>query len=297
MQALQQAIEGAISDAVGRPFGPARREGAGGGCINDAWRLDDGKERFFVKVNRPGRGDMFAAEAEALKVLDDAGCLRAPRPIAWGERPEGAFLAMEHLDLTPAGAESGYRRLGEGLAELHCVTADAHGWSGDNYIGSTPQPNGWEREWTDFFGKNRLRYQLRLAAERGGKRLLDPGERLAEGLDALFDGYSPAPSLLHGDLWGGNAAFLAGGGGTPVIYDPAAYYGDRETDLAMTELFGGFHPAFYEAYRSQWPLDPGYPVRRDLYQLYHILNHYNLFGGSYLRQAQSGIERLLAELR
>ena len=291
---LQEAVEQAISQTSGHPFGPSRREWSGGGCINEAWRLDDGARRFFVKVNRAERADMFAAEAAALEELAAAGALRVPRPLVHGRHGGGAFLVLEHLDLTSRASEAGHRRLGEGLAALHRHTAEAHGWGRDNYIGSTPQPNDRHPEWPTFFCEQRLRHQLRLAAGRGGNALAEPGERLAEGIGALFTNYRPAPSLLHGDLWGGNAAFLAGD--EPVVYDPATYYGDRETDLAMTELFGGFHPVFYDAYRAAWPLDPGYAVRRDLYQLYHILNHYVLFGGGYLRQARGLMERLLVEL-
>ena len=292
---LQAAIEAAIGEATGEAFGPARRGGAGGGCINDAFTLDDGGRRYFVKINDARNSELFEAEAEALRELAGAGALRVPRPVAHGAHDGQCYLVLEHLDLSGRGDTAGYRRLGEGLAALHATTAGAHGWHRDNFIGATPQPNTWSDDWVAFFRDYRIRFQLKLASERGGgKRLIDAGERLAQELGGLFRDYTPAPSLLHGDLWGGNAGF--GADGAPVIYDPATYYGDRETDLAMAELFGGFPPAFHEGYDAAWPRDPGYGVRRDLYQLYHILNHFNLFGGMYRSQAQRLTERLLAEL-
>ena len=146
----------------------------------------------------------------------------------------------------------------------------------------------------DFWQKQRLGYQLDLAATNGAPAtLIDGGRRLQEGLAAFYRDYRPTPSLLHGDLWGGNWA--ADEIGRPVIYDPATYYGDREADLAMTELFGGFEPAFYSAYQAHSPLADGYELRRDLYKLYHMLNHLNLFGGGYLSSCENLIDQLLAE--
>jgi fructosamine-3-kinase len=159
---------------------------------------------------------------------------------------------------------------------------------------STPQLNAPGGDWVAFWRGRRLGYQLNLAAAKGHGRLAAGGARLMEKLPAFFVGHTPAPSLLHGDLWSGNAAMTAGG--EPVVFDPAVYYGDREADLAMTELFGGFPPPFYEAYRAEFPLDPGYGTRKHLYNLYHVLNHLNLFGGGYGAQAAGMIERLLAEV-
>jgi protein-ribulosamine 3-kinase len=171
--------------------------------------------------------------------------------------------------------------------------AENYGFAHDNFIGSTPQPNGWANNWVEFLREKRFGFQLQLAKQNGhGGRLQDLGAALLEKLPAFFDGYTPQPSLLHGDLWGGNHAFLADG--TPAIFDPAVYYGDREADIAMTELFGGYAGEFYAAYRAAWPLDDGYAVRRELYNLYHILNHANLFGSGYARQAEGMMQRLLA---
>jgi fructosamine-3-kinase len=185
--------------------------------------------------------------------------------------------------------------MGRLLAHLHRTTGPRFGWKRDNTIGSTPQLNAWTDRWVDFLRDQRLGYQLQLAAQQDyGTRLQSKGERLCAGLDAFFSAYQPVPSLLHGDLWGGNAGYLTSG--EPVVFDPAVYYGDREADLAMTELFGGFGADFHAAYREAWPLDPGYGTRKTLYNLYHILNHAHLFGGGYVGQAQSMLDRLLAEI-
>ena len=178
---------------------------------------------------------------------------------------------------------------------MHRVTRERFGWDTDNTIGSTLQINTCEHDWVDFWRTQRLQFQLQLAAENGhGGRLQSQGEKLLDAFPALFVGYSPPASLLHGDLWSGNYAFNRSG--EPVIYDPAVYYGDREADLAMTELFGGFGADFYAAYRANYPLDAGYGVRKTLYNLYHILNHLNIFGEGYRSQAYRMMDALLAEL-
>jgi len=196
---------------------------------------------------------------------------------------------LGHLSLGGRGdpVERGRR-----LAALHRHTGDGFGWHRDNTIGATPQPNDAAGDWIDFYRHRRLAFQLSLAARRGlGRRALAKGERILDRLPGFFPGYRPDPSLLHGDLWGGNYGYADG---QPVLFDPAVYHGDREADLAMTELFGGFPAEFHAAYRETWPLDPGYPVRRTLYNLYHVLNHYNLFGGGYAGQAERMLDELLA---
>ena len=176
------------------------------------------------------------------------------------------------------------------------MRGENYGWHRDNYIGATPQLNRRSASWADFWSKARLLPQLELARRKGlGKEPLRKGEQLAAALPQLLAGHSPAASLLHGDLWSGNAGFLADG--APLLFDPAVYCGDREADIAMTELFGGFPQAFYSAYREVAPLDRGYAVRKTLYNLYHVLNHANLFGGGYAAQAEGMIDRLLAEAR
>lgn len=287
--ALAQAIEA----ATGTPFTPRTSRALGGGCINRTEVLEDGHRRFFVKIHQADRLPMFEAEAAGLSELARAGAVRVPQPVTNGMAAGYAFLVLEYLDLRGGSARAG-RSLGEALACLHGVTRPAFGWDRDNTIGATPQPNGWMTDWVAFWQKRRLGFQLALARENGlPARALSKGERLMECLPAFFTDYRPLPSLLHGDLWGGN--WGADERGEAVIFDPAVYYGDREADLAMTELFGGFPGDFYAAYRAAWPLDPGYATRKVLYNLYHVLNHFNLFGGGYGSQAERMTERLLAE--
>jgi fructosamine-3-kinase len=288
---LAHALGQAIGAATGEPFSVEQTEPAAGGCINRALVAQGGGRRYFVKINQARRLDMFQAEADGLAALGASGAIRVPAVVCAGASGNDSFLVLEHLDLR---GRADFARLGEQLAALHRVTAPRFGWHRDNYIGSTPQRNPQEDAWPSFFGRCRIFFQLELARTQGHGTLYDAGLRLCDCIDDFFAGYRPAPSLLHGDLWSGNAAFLADG--QPVVFDPAAYFGDREADLAMTELFGGFPPEFYAAYASAWPLDPGYRVRRDLYNLYHVLNHLHLFGGGYLTQAESHISSLLGAI-
>jgi fructosamine-3-kinase len=283
-----------IATASGAPFSPAAPRSIGGGCINSAYQLSDGERSYFVKLNGGEHLAMFEAEAAGLTELAAAGGPRVPRPLCTGMADGAAFIVMEWIDLgrqrTASAAEAGRQ-----LARMHRCTRERFGWERDNTIGSTPQPNTQNADWVAFWRDQRLGFQLALAARHGhGGALQERGARLLEILPVLLD-HQPEASLLHGDLWGGNIGYDADG--TPVIFDPAVYFGDREADLAMTELFGGFGADFYAAYREAWPLPPGYATRKLLYNLYHILNHLNLFGRGYLSQAQGMIERLLAEAR
>jgi len=235
---------------------------------------------------------MFEAEAEGLREIAATGTVRVPRAVCTGSDHSQAWIVLEYLALGSA-TRGAMGRLGEQLAALHRVTSTCCGWTRDNTIGSTPQVNTPTPDWIEFWRRHRLGFQLDLAARNGyGGALQRDSAQLIERLPEFFAGYRPAASLLHGDLWGGNAGAIVDG--TPVIFDPAVYYGDREADLAMTELFGGFPHDFYDAYAATWPLDPGYRRRRDLYNLYHVLNHLNLFGGAYRSQAQDMIRALLA---
>ncbi|MFP4243644.1 MAG: fructosamine kinase family protein [Ectothiorhodospira sp.] len=291
---LWQTLSDEITHATGTTFSLAERRSTGGGCINEATTLrgTDGR-RFFVKLNRPERAEMFTAEAEGLQALREPGAIRVPEPLCHGTAAGRAYLVMEHI---PLGGPRDPRRFGEQLARLHQCTRAQFGWHRDNTIGSTPQINTRESDWIVFWRRHRLGYQLEQARHQGaGRGLLQAVEALMEVLPAFFEGYAPRPSLLHGDLWGGNQD--ADPEGNPVIFDPAVYFGDREADVAMTELFGGCGADFYAAYDAVWPRDPGYRTRRDLYNLYHLLNHFNLFGGGYAGQSERLARRLLAEAR
>jgi len=287
-------IQESIAKATGTPFRVDRAVPVGGGCINSAARLDCGGQRFFVKYNQPALRPMFEAEMAGLRAILDTGAIAAPRPVACGDNASHSWLVLEYLELGRASAATA-DLMGEQLAALHRNLSTAFGWDRDNTIGSTPQVNTRCACWLNFLGRHRLRYQLDLARGRdASSQLIDKGQRLLNLLPRFFDSYQPAPSLLHGDLWGGN--WSADATGAPVIFDPAVYYGDREADLAMTELFGGFDERFYQSYRGSWDIDPGYSKRKMLYNLYHVLNHFNLFGGSYGHQAQMMIEKLIAEV-
>jgi fructosamine-3-kinase len=251
---------------------------AAGGCIHDCYRVSIAGAPRFLKINSAECADAFAAEADGLRALRSAG-MRAPE--AWGHGTAGgrAYLLLEHLEL---GGTGDFAALGRMLARSHMQPGPRYGWHRDNYIGSTPQENGWNEDWAEFWLARRLRPQLELARSKGFQIEIPSVE--------ILEGHDPQPSLLHGDLWSGNAGFTPEG---PVVFDPAVYYGDREADLAMTELFGGFPAAFYDAYNKTFPLEEGYEQRKHLYNLYHLLNHLNLFGGGYLAQVKSTLRLLL----
>jgi fructosamine-3-kinase len=280
-----QAIAVMIQGAIGRSFEVKSARSVSGGCINQGYCLSDGITQFFVKLNQADRLEMFVAEALGLATLAEAGAMRVSRSVCHGVTGEQCFLVLEWLEF---GRSGDWALMGQQLASLHAYSGSQEfGWSRDNTIGSTPQVNSWMPDWTEFWQTHRIGYQFELA----GRNVFPKADRLLAKIPQILAGHQPTPSIVHGDLWGGNAGFLADG--TPVIFDPAIYWGDREVDLAMTELFGGFPPAFYAGYESILPIVPGYAKRKLLYNLYQILNHYNLFGGSYQNQANSMIDRLL----
>jgi fructosamine-3-kinase len=297
---MWQAVCERINEVTGEPFHALQSESVGGGCINSAHVLSDGERSYFVKRNRASLLYMFEAEYEGLQEIVDSNTVRAPIPCCTGVSHNHAYIVLEYLPIQGrANGESGslsMEKLGWGLANMHRITRDTFGWHRDNTIGSTPQRNSPCANWVEFWKKQRLAFQLELAAQNGfGRALATRGERLLSHIDSYFTEYDPKPSLLHGDLWSGN--YSVTDNGQPVIFDPAVYFGDRETDLAMTELFGGFPARFYDAYNERYALNEGYSTRKVLYNLYHILNHLNLFGGGYLAQAQSMMDNLLSEIK
>lgn len=282
-----------ISQVTGVPFENVRQRSVGGGCINTTYVLSDDRRQFFVKTNQAALLDMFEAEFAGLNEITQSDTIKAPHPVCFGEDGSQAYLVMEYLP-TGGGDSQSALKLGQNLAAMHRVTQKDYGWFRDNTIGSTPQINQPSDDWVSFWRDRRLAFQLELAAKKGYRgRLQQKGELLLTKLESFFS-QPPQASLLHGDLWSGNYAVTQSG--EPVIFDPAVYYGDRETDLAMTELFGGFPASFYAAYNEVYSLDEGYAVRKTLYNLYHIINHLNLFGGGYGSQAERMIEHLLGEV-
>lgn len=286
-------IAAQISASTGSAFVVGRTSSIGGGCINETHRIEGNGRRFFVKLNNADSLTMFEAEAAGLQEIHKSRTLCVPLPVCWGKNRSNAWLVLEYLEIENSFSGNA-AALGSGLAAMHRFSSEKFGWTRDNTIGATPQINTSSSRWIHFWREYRFGYQLRLAHANGytGK-LQTLGEQLIVQLDCFFPGPEPAASLLHGDLWSGNYSFDRAG--RPVLFDPAVYYGDRETDIAMTELFGGFSTAFYAAYREAYPLDPGYATRKTLYNLYHVLNHLNLFGGGYLHQAEQMMNRLLAQ--
>jgi len=290
-----QCIAAHISKASGQDFNIQTRYTVTGGYNNLAYRLEGMGLNYFVKVNTRDRFDLFSTEAASLAEIGQTAVIKAPMPLCWGTSNGHAYLVMEYVALRSDYTQSATMLLGQQLAVMHRVSKVPFGWYSHNYIGTNLQVNPLENDWVTFWRRHRLEFQLSLAQRNGyGGQLQQQGERLLADLGLFFSNYQPFSSLLHGDLRLGNYAIDMQG--QPVLFDPAVYYGDRETDLAMTELFGGFPADFYAAYQERWSLDPGYSVRKNLYKLYHLLNHLNLFGGTYLGQAERMIASLLSEL-
>jgi fructosamine-3-kinase len=296
-----------ISETTGESFSIDNRRSVSGGCINQGYAINGSTRSYFAKINQASLVAMFETEALGLQQMAQTQTIRVPQPICWGTESNSAYIVLEWLDLRSGGGEIAWAQMGRKLAQMHkyippnppfamgreetnsTLWRGRFGWSVNNAIGSTPQINNWTADWAEFWAEYRIGYQLQLARRRGGN--FSQGETLLAAIPKLLEGYKPQPSLVHGDLWGGNASVTAAG--EPVIFDPAAYWGDREVDIAMTELFGGFSAAFYRGYNEVWLLDSGYEKRKMLYNLYHILNHFNLFGGSYESQVNQMINRIL----
>ncbi len=279
---LSHHIEQSIRAATGNDFrldgGPT--DLAPGGCAV----LQGSGARYFCKLMDAAEADRLDAEADGLAAIASTGTFRTPAVVARGRAARVAWLVLEWLELRSITDPASATRAAETLAAMHAHEGPQFGWHRDNYIGATPQSNTPGDNWARFFALRRLQPQFELAAQHGcDKNLARDGERIVERLPALFLDYRPRPSLLHGDLWHGNMACLPDG--TPVLFDPACYHGDRESDISMSELFGGLPSAFYAGYRRLMPLSEEYETRKQLYNLYHILNHLNLFGRGYLSQA------------
>lgn len=283
-----------IEGATGHTINNHQLTPVSGGGINTAYKIQTAEQSYFIKLNQPHLSAMFEAEAQGLEEMRALNCIRIPEVLCHGQADGHSYIVLEYIELSSLRGSAG-RLLGMQLAQLHQHTQPFYGWHINNTIGSTPQHNDREHDWLTFWLKHRLGQQLTFAKRNGfGSGLQDQGQQLVDKIPVFFEGYSPEPALLHGDLWGGNAA--SDSQGNPVIFDPACYYGDREADIAMTELFGGFGYEFQAAYQAEYPLDAGYKTRKTLYNLYHILNHLNLFGGGYLNQSENMIAQLLAEI-
>jgi len=278
-----------ISHKTGKKFAIATSNSVSGGCINQGYKVSSEDTVYFVKLNDAVQVEMFAAEALGLQQMHATQTITVPQPICWGTAANSSYIVLQWLDLG-SGNNQSWTAMGRQLAAMHRKgTSKNFGWERNNTIGSTPQINTWIDNWADFFAEQRIGYQLKLAKRRGGS--FPDTKQVINAVRAKLAERQPQPSLVHGDLWSGNAAIAKDG--APTIFDPATYYGDRETDLAMTELFGGFPTAFYNGYNQAWQLDSGYRQRKSIYNLYHILNHFNLFGGGYANQAQRIIQQIV----
>jgi len=283
-----------VSESLGKQISLRAGAGggfAGGGGASTSVLVDESTQtKYFIK-SAYGASDMLTAEYYGVKAMSETNTVRVPTPVAYGTHgTEQAFVAFEYLHFCSGGSG---RELGINLAKMHKHFSPngKFGFDIDNTIGATYQPNGWHNEWPAFWDQHRLGNMLKLTHDAG----FDKGDinDLRVKTKELLS-HRPDPSLLHGDLWGGNKGYAREKDGTtvPVIFDPATYYGDRESDIAMTYLFGGFGPDFYEGYQSEWPLPAGHEKRRIVYNLYHILNHEVLFGG-YEGQARNMMRQIM----
>ena len=297
-----EALSELLAAVTGSPFKLDSITQIAGGSPWQAMRIDNARtgnpRQVLAKMGEVEHLPVFLAEKDGLDRLRAADTsLRVPNVIACRELEEHALLLLEWIDLVPLaiGGVASAAALGEGLAQLHRTTSDRFGLDTDNFIGVSPQFNKPDGDWVSFWQHQRLMPQLQMAKKnRYPSKLIGRGERLMADCGAFFSSHRPVASLLHGDLWSGNAA--ADTDGRPVLFDPAVYHGDREADIAMTELFGRYPKDFYSAYDNAFPLDADYPVRKNFYNLYHLLNHANIFSGDYVLQTEKMIEALLAEL-
>ena len=284
---LPEEIKQACEQLIGTSIRKSRS--VSGGSINQAFRLETDQSVYFLKLNRgPAAKRMLSTEARGLQRLREANAIRIPEVLAQDKTTAYAYLLLEMIAPGPRDAVF-WERFGEQLAQLHRQTNATFGWEEDNYIGSLPQPNGQHGSWAEFYREERLLPQLNMAVKANA---LWPGA--SAQFDQLFDKLpvlcpEEPPALTHGDLWGGN--FLSAANGDPVLIDPAVSYAHREMDLAMSKLFGGFSPAFYEAYEAHYPTALGFDERVAVYQLYYLLVHVNLFGGGYVGSVRAAVER------
>ncbi|QIZ76517.1 fructosamine kinase family protein [Ferrimonas lipolytica] len=287
---MWNAIGLQISDALGRDFAINEKHSIVGGDIHQAFKINDHHCALFVKLSDKHNVEMFESEAHALRLLRKQTGLVVPEVVTTGTTSHNSFIALEHLNLGN-GSKADWYRFGQELAQLHRTqTQPQFGFDEDNYIGTTVQPNRWQNNWAEFFAEQRIGWQLKLAQDKGYN--FGGCDSIVRRCAEKLRKHKPVASLLHGDLWRGNIAFVDGVG---ALFDPASYYGDRETDIAMTELFSPLPTDFYHGYNAEWPLPDDYQARKPIYQLYHLLNHLNLFGGSYLQQCQSLIQEQLCE--
>ena len=293
-----QSIGCSLQEKLNKEIAFSQTNVVSGGDIHQSFHIQSQspKESIFIKVNHLDAFPVLESEADSLTFIADTDSILCPTVILLGKTQEHAFLIMEYHHLISTGDDY---QLGKQLAEMHQSSikqqVKPYGFKNDNFIGLTAQHNQWKTNWCDFWINCRIRPQLHLAYQNGFRSQLEHHEdQLVTAITNLLNTYQPEPCLLHGDLWSGNKAFSQKTG-EPIIFDPACYYGDRETDISLTRLFGGFSALFYQGYQDTWPLNPDFEQRHPLYNLYHILNHLNLFGAGYLRQSITMIDSLIKQ--
>ena len=291
---LRTTVTASLTETLGETIAISRISRVAGGDINTCFLMESNRGAFFVKTSSHIQAAaMFRGEIGNLKALSGAAHdFRVPSPVTQGQVNDQAYLVIEALDFSK---EHNWLMFGRELARLHRTSSRRFGWNDHNFIGLTRRVNSWSENWCDFWWQCRLLPQFESACQNGFEQpltgFMGPLQRVTE---KLLAGHQPVPSLLHGDLWQGNTGFCRDGL-QPALFDPACYYGDRETDIAMTALFGGFPGEFYSAYQQAWPMDAGYSQRKSLYNLYHLFNHLNLFGAGYLQQCIAVIRKLVAK--
>ncbi|MGR5247616.1 fructosamine kinase family protein [Vibrio aestuarianus] len=287
---MWQRLTQQLSDTLMFQFDLVEKTKISGGDINDCYMISDGEQRYFVKTNTRDFLPKFEIEGENLRTLRETSTVSLPELVMIGTSKNHAFIVLNYLPTKPLDDANNSYQFGVQLAKLHqWGEQKEYGFDSDNYIGTTLQPNQWHKKWHRFFAEQRIGWQLQLLREKGIELV-----NISEFLDVIqtrLANHNPRPSLLHGELWHGNVANSVTG---PICYDPACYWGDRECDIAMTQLFEGFQPEFYQGYESILPLSLDYEERKAIYNLYHILNHYNQFGGHYLAEAENLIKEILS---
>ncbi|MDQ6988288.1 MAG: fructosamine kinase family protein [Mariprofundaceae bacterium] len=292
--AITAQLRLSLGERVADSFDLLDWKGVSGGCIHQSWLVSSSAGlSFFIKTNQSSAFAMFEAEALGLQTISQAlssdNPLRIPEVLAVGQNQAHAWLVLSAIEIN-AGSPA-QTSLGHGLALLHQQQAPAFGFEQHNFIGESPQNNTWQTHWSDFFTEQRLNAQYKLAEQHGiAFHFTAAWQTLRPLIPKILDGHTSQPCLLHGDFWAGNFAYDMQA--NPYIFDPAVYYGDPECDLAMSALFGGFETSFYAAYHEVIPQKEGYAQRKKLYNLYHVLNHANLFGGAYIGQSIQMMQEL-----
>lgn len=286
---MWQSIQDSISVELNEQFTILDKIPMTGGDIHTSFKISTGTKNYFIKINDKTKLPLFQTESYALALLANESEFIVPEVICLGATQEKAFLLLEYIEFVSASDDDWYT-LGEQLAVMHQDSQHGKfGWQEDNYIGLTPQPNNWSSNWRTFFAEQRIGWQLQLLSEKSV--VIGNIDHITQICHDILTHHYVKPSLIHGDLWQGNIGFCDQG---PVLYDPACYYGDRETDIAMTELFGQFPSVFYQGYQETFPLPEHYEQRKLVYNFYHVLNHANLFGDVYITQAKAMVNRLLS---